>query len=179
MQASFDGTNVRFTFGIPRGAQGQPFAGFQVDNVTTLDPGNTATVRTNFDGSGVHFSFGIPRGNDGAPGSQGGPFTNFVVDAVNTLPPWENATLQVSFDGSAVHFAFGIPRGMDGQQGPPGLQGALGELTALDLAAAIAGTSTNTNGFATLDAAFSDPPTLADPEAVHGKLNELIMALRR
>jgi hypothetical protein len=31
----------------------------------------------------------------------------------------------------------------------------------------------------TLDAVFSDPPTLADLEAVRGKLNELILALRR
>ena len=101
---------------------------------------------------------------------------------MNTLQPWENATVQANFDGSAVHFAFGIPRGIDGQQGPQGLQGAPGapgEVTALDLAEDIAGTSTNTNGVATLDAVFSDPPTLADLEAVRGKLNELILALRR
>ena len=89
---SFDGTNVRFTFDIPRGsdggqgpagndggqgppgndgAQGPPFAQAVVDGVTTLDPGNPATVGVSFDGSNVRFTFGIPRGNDGSNGSDG------------------------------------------------------------------------------------------------------------
>jgi hypothetical protein len=89
---SFDGTNVRFTFDIPRGndgsqgpagndggqgppgndgAQGPPFAQAIVDSVTTLDPGNPATVGVSFDGSNVRFTFGIPRGNDGSNGSGG------------------------------------------------------------------------------------------------------------
>lgn len=89
---SFDGTNVRFTFDIPRGsdgsqgpagndggqgppgndgAPGQPFAQAIVDSVTTLDPGNPATVGVSFDGSNVRFTFGIPRGNDGSNGSDG------------------------------------------------------------------------------------------------------------
>jgi hypothetical protein len=89
---SFDGTNVRFTFGIPRGndgsqgqpgnngndggqgpqgAQGPPFAQAVVDGVTTLDPGQQATVQTSFDGSNVRFTFGIPRGSDGSNGSDG------------------------------------------------------------------------------------------------------------
>ncbi len=85
---SFDGTNVRFTFGIPRGndgsdggqgpqgAQGPPFAQAVVDSVTTLNPGDNATVQTSFDGSNVHLQFGIPRGfpgNDGGSGPQGSP----------------------------------------------------------------------------------------------------------
>jgi len=98
---SFDGTNVRFTFDIPRGsdgmngsngsdgsqgppgndggqgppgndgAQGPPFAQAIVDSVTTLDPGNPATVDVSFDGSNVRFTFGIPRGSDGSNGSDG------------------------------------------------------------------------------------------------------------
>jgi hypothetical protein len=89
---SFDGTNVRFTFDIPRGsdggqgpagndggqgppgndgAQGPPFAQAIVDSVTTLDPGNPATVGVSFDGSNVRFTFAIPRGNDGSNGSDG------------------------------------------------------------------------------------------------------------
>jgi hypothetical protein len=89
---SFDGTNVRFTFDIPRGndgsqgqpgnngsdggqgpqgIQGPPFAQAIVDSVTTLDPGNPATVGVSFDGSNVRFTFGIPRGNDGSNGSDG------------------------------------------------------------------------------------------------------------
>ena len=89
---SFDGTNVRFTIDIPRGsdggqgpagndggqgppgndgAQGPPFAQAIVDGVTTLDPGQQATVQTTFDGSNVRFTFGLPRGNDGSNGSDG------------------------------------------------------------------------------------------------------------
>jgi hypothetical protein len=89
---SFDGTNVRFTFDIPRGndgapgsngsdgaqgppgndgAQGPPFAQAVVDGVTTLDPGQQATVQTSFDGSNVRFTFAIPRGSDGTNGSDG------------------------------------------------------------------------------------------------------------
>ena len=47
------------------------------------------------------------------------------------------------------------------------------------LASAVAGTSANTNAVPTLDTAFSDPPTLADMEVMRGKMNELILALRR
>lgn len=95
---SFDGTNVRFTFNIPRGsdgmngsdgaqgpagndggqgppgndgAPGPPFAQAVVDGVTTLDPGQPATVGVSFDGSNVRFTFGIPRGSDGSNGSDG------------------------------------------------------------------------------------------------------------
>jgi hypothetical protein len=89
---SFDGSNVRFSFNIPRGndgsqgqqgndggqgppgndgAQGPPFAQAVVDGVTTLDPGQQATVQTSFDGSNVRFTFAIPRGSDGTNGSDG------------------------------------------------------------------------------------------------------------
>ncbi len=92
VSVNFDGTNVRFTFDIPRGndgsqgqpgnngsdggqgpqgAQGPPFAQAIVDSVTTLDPGNPATVGVSFDGSNVRFTFGIPRGSDGTNGSDG------------------------------------------------------------------------------------------------------------
>jgi hypothetical protein len=42
-----------------------------VDSLTTLDPGQQATVQTNFDGSNVRFQFGTPRGSDGSSGSNG------------------------------------------------------------------------------------------------------------
>jgi hypothetical protein len=42
-----------------------------VDGVTTLDPGQQATVDVTFDGSNVRFQFAIPRGNDGSNGSDG------------------------------------------------------------------------------------------------------------
>ena len=56
------------------GPQGPPFANAVVDGVTTLNPGDPATVGTTFDGSNVHFTFGIPggaTGADGPPGAQG------------------------------------------------------------------------------------------------------------
>jgi hypothetical protein len=100
---SFDGADVRFTFAIPRGfdgtngsngsdgaqgppgtegAQGprgndgppgSPFAQAVVDSVTTLDPGQQATVGVSFDGTNVHFAFGLPRGSDGSNGAPGPP----------------------------------------------------------------------------------------------------------
>ena len=83
VQANFDGAAVRMVFGIPRGNDGQngsdgaqgpegpPFASAVVDSMTTLNPGEAATVNTMFDGSNVRFSFGIPRGADGSPGPPG------------------------------------------------------------------------------------------------------------
>ena len=48
-----------------QGPQGLPFANAVVDGVTTLNPGDPATVSVSFDGTLVHFSFGIPRGAQG------------------------------------------------------------------------------------------------------------------
>jgi hypothetical protein len=87
----FDGTSVRFTFGIPQGPQGNQgnngfdgqtgpqgpqgpaFTSFAVDTVNTLPAGQLATVITSFDGTTVRFTFGIPRGEQGVPGIQGVP----------------------------------------------------------------------------------------------------------
>ena len=89
VSVSFDGTIVHFTFGLPRGndgsqgppgnngsdggpgAQGPPFAQAVVDGVTTLNPGDPATVGVSFDGTNVRFTFGLPRGNDGSHGGNG------------------------------------------------------------------------------------------------------------
>ncbi len=54
-----------------------------------------------------------------------------------------------------------------------------GEVTNAQLAAAIQGTSNNSNSVATLDTAPNNPPTVDDYEMLRGKLNELILALRR
>jgi hypothetical protein len=88
-----DGT-LHFTFALPRGQngaegppgqngsdgppgpdgpQGPPFAQAIVDEVTTLNPGEPASVSVTFDGSYVRFTFSIPRGNDGTNGSDGPP----------------------------------------------------------------------------------------------------------
>jgi hypothetical protein len=124
-----------------------------------------------------------PQGNAGADGSpgatgpqgpQGAPFASAIVDAVNTLAPGDPATVAATFDGSNVHFTFGLP------SGAPGMDGAPGEVSSADLAAAIAGTSNSSNAVATLDTPFTnDPPTLADIETVRAKINELITAMRR
>jgi hypothetical protein len=171
------GNTLHFTFGIPRGQDGPAgpvFGNTVVDGVTTLNPGEAATVQTSFDGSNVRFQFGIPRGSDGMQGPQGPVFTNFVIDGVTTLQPTDPATVNLSFDGSAVRLLFGIPRGNDGGPGPPG------EVTNVQLATAIHGTSSNSNAVATMDALFAnDPPTLADLELMQAKMNELINALRR
>ncbi len=69
------------------GAQGPPFAQAVVDAVTTLEPGEQATVEVAFDGSQVHFSYGIPRGNDGSSGADGAPGeVSFqqLTDAIDT-----------------------------------------------------------------------------------------------
>ena len=143
-------------------------------------------------------------GNDGAPGVMGPPgpaFANAIVDAVNTLAPGSAATVSVFFDGSNVHFTFGLPGGADGNpgtpgapgidgtngsngtnglDGAPGAPGPPGEVTTAQLSTAIDGTSSNTNGVATMVTPFTnDPPTLADIELMRAKVNELILALRR
>jgi len=149
----------------------------QVDGVTTLPPGTPASATVSFVANTLHFLFSIPQGipgQTGQTGAQGPPFAQAVVDAVNTLLPGTDATVSVSFDGTNVHFTYGIPRGNDGIPGPPG------EVTAAQLAAAIVGTSNNTNAVATMDTPFTnDPPTLADIELVRTKFNELVLAARR
>ena len=121
-----------------------PFGSTVVDGVTTLPPGDPATVVTSFDGAGVHFTFGIPRGATGAAGMEG-------IQG----PPGED--------------------GPQGSEGPQGLPGLPGEVTSAALAAAIAGTSNNTDGVATLDTPFADP----DTEVLRAKVNEILLALRR
>lgn len=191
---SWDGANVRFTFGIPRGtagsngtngsdgAPGPPFTNFIVDGVNTLNPTDPATVQTNFDGSQVRFTFGIPRGQvgqDGPPGPQGPPFAQLVVDSVTTLDPSNPAAVNLTWDGTNIHFQFAIPRGYPGLPGGPGPQGPPGEVTTMQLNSAIAGTSSNSNGVSLLGLPVSDPPTQSEVQAIVSKLDELILALRR
>jgi hypothetical protein len=132
---SWDGANVRFTFGIPRGQDGvssPPITSFIVDGVNTLNPGEPATANASFDGSSVRLLFGIPRGSDGtngsngSDGSQGPPFTNFIVDGVNMLNPTDPASVQSNFDGNAVRMIFNIPRGFTGNDGAAGTPGSNG-----------------------------------------------------
>ena len=156
-----------------------------VDSVTTLNPGDPASVSVSMIGTVLHMSLGLPRGADGATGPQGQPFALAVIDSVTSLDPGNTATVSVFFDGSFVHFSFGIPRGNQGDQGPQGTPGevdaaALGAAISGALATAAANSSANTNAVPTLDIPFTnDPPTLSDIELLRTKLNELIVALRR
>ncbi len=104
------GTTLHFTFGIPRGnggndgaqgAQGPPFSTALVDGVTTLNPGDSATVQTIFDGANVRFTFGIPRGNDGAQGGPGGNGSDGSPGSQG--PPGEvtNAQLSAAITGTS------------------------------------------------------------------------------
>ncbi len=70
------------------GATGPPFTNFQIDGVTTLNPGDNATVNANFDGTAVRLQFGIPRGDVGAQGMQG---------------EVSNVQLQSAIDGSSAN----------------------------------------------------------------------------
>jgi len=148
---SFDGTNVRFTFDIPRGSDGgQGPAG-------------------NDGGQG-------PPGNDGA---QGPPFAQAVVDGVTTLDPGQQATVGVSFDGSNVRFTFAIPRGNDGSNGSDGSQGPPGEISQAQLDSAISGTSANTNSVSTLGQSADGSYNPSQMQVLMNKMDELINALRR
>ncbi|MEQ1749954.1 MAG: hypothetical protein ABL974_11055 [Prosthecobacter sp.] len=172
----------------------------QIDGVTTLLPGEAASVGLTVTGNTLHFTFGIPRGDagtqgqngadggagpqgepgsQGEPGAQGPPFANAVVDAVTTLNPGDPATVTVSFDGVNVHFTFGLPAGQNGSNGSDGAQGPPGEVTNVALAGAISSTSSNSNAVTTLGIVVSDPPTQPEMQSLANKVDELLLALRR
>ena len=97
---------------------------------------------------------------------------NWMEGSIVALGPTE-VTLSVDATGGAGSFT-GWNLSLAGAQGAPG------EVTNAALASAIAGTSNNTNGVATLDTPFTnDPLSLADGELLRNKINELILAARR
>lgn len=149
----------------------------QVDSITTLNPGDPATVGVSITGGVLHFTFGIPQGAEGAQGSdgaQGPPFGNAVVDSVTTVPAGSPANVGTWFDGTDVHFSFELPQGDPGEQGPGG------EVSQGDLENAInTQTSSNSNDVQFLAANVNDPPTQWDVQQIADKLDELLQALRR
>jgi len=158
-----------------------------VDSVTTVGPGQPASVTVSVIGTVLHLSLSLPEGQpglqglQGIPGSPGQPFANVIIDGVNTLHSGEPASVWVSFDGVNVHLVFNIPRGPQGEQG---IQGPPGEVTSVmmggAISTAIAGTSNNTNSVPTMDTPFTnDPVTLADMELMRANYNALVLALRR
>ncbi len=148
----------------------------QVDGVSTLPPGDQATVSVQIVGDVLSLTFGIPQGY---AGPQGPPFAQAIVDSVSTLAPGDPATVNVYFDGTYVHFSFGIPQGVAGGAGPQGEPGPPGEVTTAALNAGLAAvtdnSSANSNSVATLDTPFTDP----DAEALRVAFNGLVTALRR
>ncbi|MCB1275875.1 hypothetical protein [Prosthecobacter sp.] len=128
-----------------------------VDGVNTLPPGTPAAVSVTVSGDTLHFTFGLPQGDTGADGSAGP----------------QGSEGQQGPEGPAG------PQGNDGPPGPEGPQGPMGEISNMDLSNAISGTSSNTNGVATLGLVASSPPTQNEVQALADKLDELINALRR
>ena len=104
----------------------------------------------------------------------GPPFAGALVDSVATLNPGESATVSVSFDGTNVRFSVGIPRGADG---------AAGEVSLRDLAAAIAvaliQTPRNPSGITSFSGTFSDPPTQGEMNAFAAYVESLRLDLLR
>jgi hypothetical protein len=96
--------------------------------------------------------------------------TSAVVDAVNTLPAGDPAEVSVSVIGDVLHLTFGIPMG---QSGPPG------EVTLADMNAAIATTSSNSNGVSLLSQAVDPDYNQSQMQVLFNKVDELITALRR
>jgi hypothetical protein len=134
----------------------------QVDAVTPLPPGSAPSASVAKVDSTLHFTFGLPVS-----------ISSVVVDSVSSVGPSDPVSVSATVIGEVLHLSFSIPRGFDGAAG------AAGEVSnatlAAEVAGVVAGSSANTNGVGTLDTPFGDP----DAEALRGKVNELIGALRR
>jgi hypothetical protein len=115
VSVSVSGGTLHLSFSIPRGNDGEqgmqgqtgpdgpvgpPFANAVVDGVTTLNPGEPATVGLIFDGTNVRFTFGIPRGSDGATGATGQNGEVTQVDLNNAL---QNTLSQTSSNSNSVN----------------------------------------------------------------------------
>jgi hypothetical protein len=109
----------------------------------------------------------IPAGPEGPPGPEGPAFGGAVVDIVNTLPAGSGAAADASMFGGIIHFTFSIPTGQTGADGAPG------EVSTLQLNAAVNTCAQNPAGVPPLNIATA---TLAD---VIAKVNELLAALLR
>lgn len=126
--------NAVFNFTIPRGetgekgetgspgTQGEPgtpgadgkAATIQAGTVTTLDPGESATVTNSGTENAAIFNFGIPKGEQGLKGNAGDAAT-VTVGTVTTLPAGTDATVENAGTSSDAVFNFGIPMGEDGE----------------------------------------------------------------
>jgi hypothetical protein len=108
--------------------------------------------------------------------------TGAVLDGVTTGNPGDPATVNLSVVGTELHFSFTLPRGdtgPPGNDGQTGLQGPPGEVTNASLAAAIDGTSSNSNTVNTLLLGAPAAYDQLQQQDLITKVNELILALRR
>lgn len=109
----------------------------QVGTITTLPPGQPATVQNVGTEDAAVFDFGIPegeQGSPGAPGNKGDPGTaaTIQVGTVTTLDPGQTATVQNAGTENEAIFNFGIPKGATGAAGPSGYK----KITAITVSAA-------------------------------------------
>ncbi len=194
---------LHFSFGIPRGDEGvQGQMGPEGPQGNTGNDGATGA-------QGPQGPQGIPGDPGGPPGPQGpqgneGPAGAQGIQGPQGIPGIDGAqgpqgpagvNGRNGADGApgaegpqGPQGIPGDPGGPPGPQGPagangvdgaPGPQGPPGEVTMAQLNSAISGTSSNSNGVATLELVVSDPPTQAEMQQVVNKLDELITALRR
>jgi hypothetical protein len=115
----------------------------------------------------------IPAGPAGPVGPSGPPLASIQVTSVTTGDPGTSAAVAAMMNAGNVELSFTIPRGDSGVSG----------VTTTDVTNAIANerinNAQNPTNVQTLSLTLSDPPTLAEVQAILSKMNELITALQR
>ena len=133
-----------------------------VDNVTTVPPGDPATVSANVTAGMLHLSFQIPQGPQGIDGTPGGPPGPAGPEGP-VGPPGPQGP-------EGPQGPAGGPAGPEGPQGPPGPVGPPGEVTQVDLATGLSDTlaltSANSDAVSTLGITVSDPPAQAEMQMI-------------
>ena len=109
------------------GATGQTgrAATVAIGRVSTLEPGDNATVTNIGTENDAVFSFGIPKGAKGDPGATGptgatGQAATVSVKSTTTLPAGSNASVTNAGTSSDVQLEFAIPKGDKGDKGDAG-----------------------------------------------------------
>lgn len=168
----------------------------QVDAVNTLPAGSPASVVVSVSGTVLHLSFDLPQGNDGPQGIEGPPGAAGAAgtngsDGVQgpqgpqgepgPMGPQGPAGNEGPAGAPGANGSDGAtgPQGPMGDQGPVGPQGPPGEVTDAELAAAINGSSANSNAVSVLSFGADPSYNPTQMQDVIAKINELISALRR
>ena len=168
----------------------------QVDAVNTLPAGSPAAVTLSVSGTVLHLSFDLPQGSEGAPGPQGpigetGAAGTSGSDGAQgpqgpqgepgPMGPQGPAGSEGSPGAPGANGNDGAtgPQGPMGDQGPTGPQGPPGEVSAAELAAAINGSSANSNAVSVLSFGADPSYNPTQMQDIIAKVNELISALRR